>query len=95
MAGIVVSLTGTVGQRWVWLVGLALSVAAALGWAYTFYVGQQLWLAAVLLLLAFLITVPIVIVAWQTTWWAGAILVPYVVWVAVASSLAVGYAMRN
>lgn len=95
VAGLVVSLAGTSGQRWVWLAGLAVSVAAALGWAYSFYIGQELWLAAVLLALAFLFTVPIVIVAWRTNWWAGLILLPYAAWVAVATSLAIGYAMRN
>lgn len=95
VAGLVVSLTGSPGQRWVWLIGLAGSVAAALGWAYSFYVGQQWWVAAALLCLALVITVPIVVVAWRTAWWAGAILLPYVIWVALASSLAVGYAARN
>mgnify|MGYP000352472290 CR=1 FL=1 len=39
--------------------------------------------------------VPIVVVAWRTRWWAGAILVPYLVWLALAASLSVGYALRN
>ncbi len=40
-------------------------------------------------------TVPLVVVAWRTRPWAGVILLPYLVWLTLATSLAVGYATRN
>lgn len=94
-AGIAVAVGGTVAARWTWLVFLLLSVAAALGWARLFYIEQALWPSAISLGLAFLLTIPLVVTAWRTYTWAGVILLPYVVWVGLATSLAVGYAQRN
>lgn len=95
VAGIAVALNGSAAARTVWLVGLALSVTAALAWARLFYVSHSLWPAAVALIAAAVLTVPIVVAAWNTRTWVGAILVPYNVWVALAASLSVGYAVRN
>jgi tryptophan-rich sensory protein len=94
-AGLAVALQGSATARWVWLVGLALSVAAALAWARLFYVDHALWAAAVALSVAAVLTVPIVVAAFGVRTWAGAILVPYNIWVALAASLSVGYALRN
>jgi tryptophan-rich sensory protein len=94
-AGIAVALNGSPAARTVWLVGLALSVTAALTWARLFYVSHSLWPAAIALIAAAVLTVPIVVAAWNTRTWAGAILLPYNVWVALAASLSVGYALRN
>lgn len=94
-AGIAVSLSGSTAARTVWLVGLALSIAAALTWARLFYASHSLWPAAFALITAAVLTVPIVVAAWNTRTWAGAILLPYNVWVALAASLSVGYALRN
>lgn len=94
-AGIAVALYGSPVARTVWLVGLALSVAAALAWARLFFTSHSLWPAAIALIAAAVLTVPIVVAAWNTRTWAGAILLPYNVWVALAASLSVGYALRN
>ena len=94
-AGIAVALSGSPTARTVWLIGLAVSVTAALAWARLFYVSHSLWPAAIALIAAAVLTVPIVVAAWQTRTWAGAILVPYNIWVALAASLSVGYALRN
>lgn len=94
-AGLVVAFHGSTAARSVWLAGLALSVTAALAWARLFYVHHALWAAAAALIAAALLTVPIVVVAFGVRTWAGAILVPYNVWVALAASLSVGYALRN
>lgn len=94
-AGIAVALSGSAAARTVWLVGLALSVAAALAWARLFFVGHSLWPAAIALIAAAVLTAPIVVAAWNTRTWAGAILLPYNVWVALAASVSVGYALRN
>jgi len=94
-AGIAVALSGSPAARTVWLVGLALSVAAALAWARLLFAGHSLWPAAVALIASAVLTVPIVVAAWNARTWAGAILLPYNVWVALAASVSVGYALRN
>ncbi|MDX2378747.1 MAG: TspO/MBR family protein [Acidimicrobiia bacterium] len=94
-AGLAVSLQGTGAARVVWIAGLTLSVAAALAWARLFYVDHALWASAVLLIVATLLTIPLVVAAFITRTWAGAILVPYQVWLGLAASLAVGYARLN
>lgn len=94
-AGIVVSTSGSVAARAIWLAGLAASIVAALAWARLFYASNQLWPAAVALIAATALTVPIVVAAFGVRTWAGAILVPYNAWLAIAASLAVGYAQRN
>ncbi|MFM8312380.1 MAG: tryptophan-rich sensory protein, partial [Ilumatobacteraceae bacterium] len=94
-AGIVVSTSGSVAARAIWLAGLASSIVAALAWARLFYASNQLWPAAVALIAATALTVPIVVAAFGVRRWAGAILVPYNAWLAIAASLAVGYAQRN
>jgi tryptophan-rich sensory protein len=95
VAGIAVALDGSAAARTVWLVGLAVSIAAALAWARLFYSNHSLWPAAIALIAAAVLTVPIVVAAWNSRTWAGAILLPYNVWVALAASLSVGYALRN
>jgi tryptophan-rich sensory protein len=94
-AGIAVSSSGGIAARTVWIAGLAASIAAALAWARLFYVSNSLWPAALALIAAAVLTVPIVVAAFRVRTWAGAILVPYNVWLALAASLAVGYAQRN
>ena len=78
-----------------WLTFTTLSVVAALSWACLFYISEALWPSAVALGLAALLTIPVVIIAWRTAWWSGLTLVPYILWLATATSLAVGYAARN
>ena len=95
LATIVVAREAGNRPRAVWLIGLAVSVATALAWARLFYVDHALWPAAFALVATVVVTMPIVVVAWRTRWWAGATLVPYLVWLALAASLSVGYALRN
>ncbi|MFI0432309.1 MAG: TspO/MBR family protein [Candidatus Nanopelagicales bacterium] len=94
-AGVVVALSGSGAARGWWLGLTALSVCAALSWAWLFYVGHALWPAAVALLIATLLTVPIVIITWRVAWVPGVLLVPYALWLATATSLAVGYSLNN
>jgi tryptophan-rich sensory protein len=82
-------------EQTIWLVSLALSVAAALTWAYQFYVPHSLTTAGYALAAATLLTLPLVVVAFRTTTWLGVALVPYQLWLAIATSLAFGYASRN
>ena len=79
----------------VWLASLALSVVAALTWAYLFYVPHSLIASGFALTAATLLTLPLVVVTFQASTPLGLALLPYQLWLAVATSLAFGYASRN
>ena len=79
----------------VWLASLALSIAAALAWAWLFYVPHSLTASGYALALATVLTVPLLVVAYRASLPLGVALLPYQVWLAVATSLAFGYASRN
>ena len=66
-----------------------------LGWAWLFYSQHALWMASASLIIAAACTVPLVIAAWGSATWAGVVLLPYLAWLCIASSLAVGYAPRH
>ncbi|MEY4400715.1 MAG: hypothetical protein RL072_580 [Actinomycetota bacterium] len=83
------------GEQFLWLASLALSVVAALTWAYQFYVPHSLTTAGFALATATLLTLPLVAVALRASTLVGVALLPYQLWLAVATSLAVGYARRN
>ena len=79
----------------VWLASLALSVVAALTWAYLFYVPHSLIASGFALTAATLLTLPLVVLTFQASTPLGLALLPYQVWLAVATSLGFGYASRN
>ena len=87
------SLTRT--QNALWLSFFALSVAAALTWAYQFYVPHNLSIAALALTIAALLTLPVLYLTFKASILIGLLLVPYQIWVAIASTLAWGYSSRN
>jgi tryptophan-rich sensory protein len=87
------SLTRT--QSVFWLSFFAASVAAALMWAYQFYVPHNLSLAALALSLAALLILPVLYLTFKASILIGLLLVPYQIWVAIASTLAWGYSTRN
>ncbi len=78
-----------------WLSCFALSVVAALTWAYQFYVPHNLTIAAIALIITALLTLPILYLTFKASLVIGLLLVPYQVWVAIASTLAWGYSTRN
>ena len=73
----------------------AASVAFALGWARSFYLNHAVLRAAVLLIAAAALTWVLLAVTAGLVAWAAWVLVPYAVWLTVASSLAVGYWRLN
>jgi tryptophan-rich sensory protein len=79
----------------VWIASLALSVVAALSWAYLFYVPHSLYASGFALSVATLLTVPLVVITFRASMPLGFALLPYQVWLALATSLAFGYASRN
>jgi len=78
-----------------WLLFLAISVIAALVWAQQFYVPHNLVVAAAALTAAALFTIPVVAIAWRASAVVGALLLPYQVWVLLATALSIAYARMN
>ena len=78
-----------------WLVFFGLSIAAALTWAYQFYVPHNFLYASIALTAAALFTVPMLFLTFRATLTMGLLLVPYQIWIAIAASLAWGYLARN
>jgi translocator protein len=84
--------TGTSpGQAGRALAVFAASVLLALAWAYLFYVPHALGAAAVALACAAVLTWALVAIAGRLVGWTGLVLVPYALWMTVATSLAIGY----
>lgn len=78
-----------------WLVFFGLSIAAALTWAYQFYVRHNFALATIALGLTALLTVPVLYLTFRASLLMGILLVPYQIWVTIAATLAWGYLTRN
>lgn len=79
----------------IWAINFALSVACALIWAYQFYVPHNLFFASVALIAAALLTLPLLLNAFATVGVQALILIPYQVWVALASYLSYSYFRLN
>ena len=94
VVGTLVALHST--GRWVFM-SLAFfgKGVGALGWAYLFDARQSPGASAWALTAAALCTVPMVIVAFRFNVVAGIAMLPYLVWLCVATSLAIGYAALN
>ena len=78
-----------------WLVFFGLSIAAALTWAYQFYVPHNFLYASLALTSAALLTLPMLLLTFRASLTMGLFLVPYQIWMAIAASLAWGYLARN
>jgi tryptophan-rich sensory protein len=78
----------------IWLASLTLSVAAALSWAWLFYGPHSLRAASLMLVLATLLTIPLLLIAFRASSTLGFALVPYQIWLAIATSLAFAYAAQ-
>lgn len=83
------------GQTITWLAFFALSIAFALAWAYLFYQPHELVAAAICLALAALLTLPVVVMAFSASRAVGIALIPYQIWVTLATFLSIGYARLN
>jgi len=77
----------------VWLVSLALSVIAALSWARLFFESHSLFAASFALVLATVFTIPLLILAFRASPVLGFAFLPYQLWLAVATSIAFGFAV--
>ena len=95
IVGVLVAQRGGPGVVAAWLVVGAASVACALAWAYLFYVPHRMGAAALALAGAAALTAVLVAITWTVTRGGAVALVPYLVWVCLATSLAIGYARLN
>jgi tryptophan-rich sensory protein len=68
---------------------------AALLWSKLFYSSESLLPAAIFLAITALLTLVMTYLAWSLKLWAGLAILPYQIWVIVASSLSFGYAYLN
>ncbi len=73
----------------------ALSVAAALVWAYQFYRPHDLVAASIALTGTVLLTVPMVVILFTVSIPMAIAALPYQVWVAVAATISWGYSRLN
>lgn len=73
---------------------LTVSVVFALAWAFLFYVPHALTPAALSLTAAAILTWVVLVLAAGAVRWLGLVLLPYSVWVSLATSLAWWYAAR-
>ena len=80
------------GNQMIWLLSLALSVIAALTWAWLFYGPHLLLASGFALVLATVFTIPLLVIAFRVSPVLGFAFLPYQLWLAVATSLAFGYA---
>ena len=87
--------TAPAGVAWPATGVLAASVVLALGWAWLFYVPHRLGPAAACLAGAAGLTWVLVVVVARHETWAGLLLVPYALWLSVATALSVAYARLN
>ena len=90
-----VSRTLTRFENVTWLFFFGLSIAAALTWAYQFYVPHNFLYASLALTSAALLTLPMLLLTFRASLAMGLLLVPYQIWVAIAASLAWGYLAKN
>jgi benzodiazapine receptor len=95
VVGVIVAQRGSPGIVGAWLAVGAASVVCALSWAYLFYVPHQLTASAVALAGAAVLTLVLVGLTWSATRGGAIALLPYLIWVGLATSLAFGYARLN
>ena len=95
IAAVKVAQTLNRAQTITWLLFFAASVALALVWAYQFYVPHNLSTAAIALGLAAFLSIPVLYLTFKASLLIGVLLVPYQVWVIIATTLAWGYSTRN
>jgi benzodiazapine receptor len=91
VVGVAMALQAAPTRVTAYLVAFAVSIVLAIGWAYLFYVPHSLVASAIALTLAAVVTVIPVGLAFAERAWMGWLLVPYLAWLAIATSLSWGY----
>jgi len=81
--------------RLVWLIVFGASVVGALTWAYQFYISHNLLFASGALLTVPLLTVLLTVITFRGSLVVGALLLPYQIWVSIATALSFAYSGKN
>lgn len=92
VAAVIVLVKAGLGRE---LAVFALQLAVNLAWPIVFFGWHRLWLSAALIVLLVPLIAWCTVLFWRVSPVAGALLVPYLVWVAYAATLNVGIALRN
>ncbi len=95
VSGVSVVRNGSGLQSAIFLVFLALSVTAAITWSYFFYQPHNFTAASISLVLATVLTIPILIITFQTNTLLGILLFPYQIWLTIATVLSFSYGRMN
>jgi tryptophan-rich sensory protein len=95
IVSVVIARNAALPSAFIWLGFLILSVIAALAWSYLFYVPHLLPQAAIALVVTAVLTIPIMVITFQTQLSYGWLLLPYQLWLITAASLSIGYALKN
>lgn len=95
IVSVVIARNAALPSAFIWLGFLVLSVVAALAWSYLFYVPHLLPQAAIALVVTAVLTIPIMVITFQTQLSYGWLLLPYQLWLITAASLSIGYALKN
>lgn len=91
VVGVAMAMQAAPGRVIAFLIVLGASIVLAIGWAYLFYVPHNLVAASIALSAAALLTIVPVVLAFAERAWLGWLLVPYLCWLAIATSLSWGY----
>lgn len=95
VAGVQVMLRAKPMTAGLWLLLLIASVAAAIAWSYYFYVPHNLEIATYALSSAALFTLGILILTFMSQLVVGWFLLPYQIWLIIASALSYSYWQLN
>lgn len=95
ISGVSVVRSGSGLQSVLFLLFLALSVTAAITWSYFFYQPHDFTAASISLVLATALTIPILIITLQTNTLLGILLIPYQIWLTIATVLSFSYGRLN
>lgn len=95
VSGFVVVRDASATSSIIFLLFLALSVIAALSWAYLFYQPHDFMRASISLGVAAVLTLPILAITLQTNTLVGALLIPYQGWITIATFLSISYGKLN
>ena len=95
ISGVSVVRSGSGLQSVLFLLFLALSVTAAITWSYFFYQPHDFNAASISLVLATALTIPILIITLQTNTLLGILLIPYQIWLTIATVLSFSYGRLN
>lgn len=74
---------------------LGASVIAALCWSYFFYVPHDFGRATISLATTAILTLPVLLLTFQASRLVGLLLIPYQIWVVLASALSASYGKLN